>query len=182
MRNRLLAAGRIRSECDMGMPDKLSQLHTDISELLDQSYSDEQIVHRMKIPACTRMFSPLRANVMKWIPIKNTDTVLEIGADYGEITGYLCQQSKLVIAFEDDPVKEELIRKRYKHLQNLQFMTGDMQACIAEAQDHHVRYVMIHSPETAFKDKNALEAALKNIKACLPEAMIVFLCCNLFWA
>lgn len=37
-------------------------------------------------------FSDLRANILNWYPIKKSDSVLEIGAGCGAITGTLCEK------------------------------------------------------------------------------------------
>ena len=38
-------------------------------------------------------FSDLRANILNWYPIKKSDSVLEIGAGCGAITGTLCEKA-----------------------------------------------------------------------------------------
>ena len=45
-------------------------------------------------------FSDLRANILNWYPIKKSDSVLEIGAGCGAITGTLCEKAGQVTSVE----------------------------------------------------------------------------------
>ena len=45
-------------------------------------------------------FSGLRENILSWYPLKETDSVLEIGAGCGAITGMLCRKAGHVTSVE----------------------------------------------------------------------------------
>lgn len=64
-------------------------------------------------------FSPLRTAILQWYPFKSDSIVMEIGAGYGEITGYLCEKCKRVVAIEKYEKKAYLISQRYKERSNL---------------------------------------------------------------
>ena len=46
-------------------------------------------------------FSDLRANILNWYPIKKSDSVLEIGAGCGAITGTICEKAGQVTSVEE---------------------------------------------------------------------------------
>lgn len=63
--------------------------------------------------------SDIRRNIVSWYPFEKGCSVLEIGADYGQITGVLCQSADKVVAFEENREKREAILKRYEDFTNL---------------------------------------------------------------
>lgn len=71
-------------------------------------------------------FSDLRTNILCWYPIKNTDTVLEIGAGCGAITGMLCEKAGSVTSVELSRRRAEINYERNKHRDNLTIMVGNL--------------------------------------------------------
>lgn len=63
--------------------------------------------------------SSVRKNIVSWYPFEKECSVLEIGADFGQITGELCRNAGKVVAFEENEEKRNAILKRYEDLENL---------------------------------------------------------------
>ena len=70
--------------------------------------------------------SEIRENILSWYPFKENTSILEIGANLGEITGLFCQKAKKVVALEESKTKAEIIAKRHQNKQNLEIMVGDL--------------------------------------------------------
>ena len=69
-------------------------------------------------------FSEIRANIVKWYPFERNASVLEIGANFGEITGFLCETCNRVVALETSPQKALAIAKRHENKENLEIIAG----------------------------------------------------------
>ena len=81
---------------------------------------EEQIVFNNFIDA--------RENLLNWYPFKEGSDALELGAGMGALTGVLCRYCGSVTAFEHSSQEAEIIKQRYKHLNNLQVVSGDLNA------------------------------------------------------
>lgn len=64
--------------------------------------------------------SKIRKNIISWYPFSKECTILEVGANLGEITRELCQKAKKVVAVEKNSEKQEVIRVRNKEIKNLE--------------------------------------------------------------
>lgn len=63
--------------------------------------------------------SEIRENIVKWYPFKQNSSVLEIGANFGEITQMLCKKLSKVVALESLQEKRNAIIDRNKQENNL---------------------------------------------------------------
>ena len=70
--------------------------------------------------------SDYRSSIIRWYPFKEDATVLEIGAEYGAITGALCDQCKSVCVTEKSLFRAQMIKKRYEKRENLDIYVGDI--------------------------------------------------------
>ena len=67
--------------------------------------------------------SKLRENILSWYPFKSEATVLEIGANTGEITGVLCEKCSKVYSIEENQEKQKKIENRHKEKENLEIVS-----------------------------------------------------------
>lgn len=63
--------------------------------------------------------SNIRENIVKWYSFKENSSVLEIGANFGEITSILCEKVSKVVALETSKEKRDAILERNKEKTNL---------------------------------------------------------------
>lgn len=66
--------------------------------------------------------SQIRKNIVSWYPFEDECSILEIGANFGEITGLLCQHAKRVISLEKNIEKQKAIAKRNEKFSNLEII------------------------------------------------------------
>ena len=63
--------------------------------------------------------SDISENIISWYPFKENCTILEIGADFGQITGVLCNKANRVVSLEYLQEKKNAISIRHKNRKNL---------------------------------------------------------------
>ena len=71
-------------------------------------------------------FSGLRENILSWYPLKKTDSVLEIGAGCGAITGMLCRKAGHVTSVELSKRRADINYARNRDKENLTIMVGNL--------------------------------------------------------
>lgn len=69
-------------------------------------------------------FSNQRAAMLRWYPFDKDSRVLEVGAEYGALTGALCDNCRFVTAMTDTIFKAKIIEERYKKRENLDIIAG----------------------------------------------------------
>ncbi|MDE7479582.1 MAG: class I SAM-dependent methyltransferase, partial [Lachnospiraceae bacterium] len=70
-------------------------------------------------------FSPLRTNIIDWIPFKKTDKVLEIGAGCGAITGALAQKAGSVTCVDLSQKRSMVNAYRNRDADNITIKVGN---------------------------------------------------------
>lgn len=96
--------------------------------------------------------SEIRENILSWYPFKENNSILEIGANLGEITGLFCQKAKKVVALEESKTKAEIIAKRHQNKQNLEIMVGDLNNIkIEEKFDYIILIGYLENKKVDFK-------------------------------
>ena len=96
--------------------------------------------------------SEIRENILSWYPFKENSSILEIGANLGEITGLFCQKAKKVVAIEESKTKAEIIAKRHQNKQNLEIMVGDLNNIkIEEKFDYIILIGYLENKKVDFK-------------------------------
>ncbi len=91
-----------------------------INEYSQENYSD--ILEKDKRTNIAMIFSEMRANIIKWYPFDSNKKILEIGANYGEITQELIKQNHDVTSIEFSEEKIRCIKKRVKDVENLKLI------------------------------------------------------------
>ncbi|MBO7374722.1 MAG: methyltransferase domain-containing protein [Lachnospiraceae bacterium] len=69
--------------------------------------------------------SPIRQNIVSWLPIKKTDKVLEVGAGMGAITGELCKLASSVDAVDLSLKRSKINANRNREYDNLLIKVGN---------------------------------------------------------
>ena len=71
-------------------------------------------------------FSPERRNLLEWYPFNKNASLLEIGAGCGALTGLFCKKVNKVKAVELSKRRAEIIAQRYKNINNLEIIVGNI--------------------------------------------------------
>lgn len=87
-------------------------------------------------------FSPLRTNIIDWIPFKKTDKILEIGAGCGAITGTLAQRAGSVTCIDLSKKRSMVNAYRNREYENITIMVGNFKD-IEPHLDNDYDYVLL---------------------------------------
>ena len=69
--------------------------------------------------------SPIRQNVLRWFDFDKEASLLEIGAEYGAITGLFCENVKQVVAIESSEKSAFINKTRNDKFSNLEVCVGE---------------------------------------------------------
>lgn len=69
--------------------------------------------------------SGLRANLTEWLPIGKDETVLEFGADSGQLTGGFLPKARQVVCVEESVSRSRILAVRYAEASNLSVYAGE---------------------------------------------------------
>ena len=103
--------------------------------------------------------SDVRENILNWYEFKKDCTILELNANYGEITGLLCKNAKKVVSLESSKKYADVIEKRHKNKENLELIVGNYENI--ELQEKFDYIVIIGMVENL---KQAIEYSKKYLK------------------
>ena len=95
---------------------KMAQEGKSFEDLPEEEVSFPMIYH----------FSGVRENILNWYPLKKSDSVLEIGAGCGAITGMLCRKAGHVTSVELSKRRADINYARNKDKENLTIMVGNL--------------------------------------------------------
>ncbi len=77
-------------------------------------------------------FNDYRSSILRWYPFREGCRILELGAEYGALTGALLDRADHVTALVDTEFQERMIRARYSRRENLTVQlveSDDVSAC-----------------------------------------------------
>ena len=69
----------------------------------------------------------MRTSILNWYDFGENASILEVGGEFGAITGMLCRNAKKVSVTENVFRKAEAIQKRYHRMKNLTVYAGDIE-------------------------------------------------------
>lgn len=103
--------------------------------------------------------SDVRENILNWYEFKKDCTILELNANYGELTGFLCENASKVVSIESSKKYAEIIEKRHSNKENLELIIGNYENI--ELQEKFDYIVIINIIENLGK---AIEYSKKYLK------------------
>lgn len=137
----------------------------------NENQYDRIIAERNKWPILYHL-SNIRGNIVEWIPIENTSTVLEIGSGCGAITGTLASKAKTVTCIELSKKRSYINAYRNKDKDNIDILVGnfeDIDKEITEKYDYITLIGVFEYAESYISSKNPYETFLKTIEKHLKE-------------
>lgn len=133
----------------------------DIVKNYDETEFNSIISERKKWPIIYHL-SHLRTNIIEWLPISKEQTVLEIGAGCGAITGTLAGKAKKVTCIELSKKRSLINAYRNRNKDNIEIIVGnfeDIEKDVVEKYDYITligvfeyveSYISIESPHESF--------------------------------
>jgi len=71
--------------------------------------------------------SPQRRHLVDWYPFNKKETLLDIGAGSGSLTGVFCEKLKKVTCLELTPARAKIIAKRWSDKTNIEVICGSIE-------------------------------------------------------
>ena len=99
----------------------------------------ERVIQNTRSWSVMYHLSHIRENVISWIPFKDSDSVLEIGAGCGAVTGELARRCKSVTCIDLSRKRSLINATRHKEYDNLTLMVGnfeDIEPNLTEKYDY----------------------------------------------
>lgn len=113
--------------------------------------------------------SQMPENILNWYEVNNDASVLQIGVNYGEITGMLCDKFSNVVGIEASYKKAKAISKRYEKRENLEIIVGNFENITFKDK---FEYIVIYKK---IKGEKNLKELIDNAKKILKENGKIFL-------
>lgn len=114
----------------------------------------------------------IRKNIVNWYDFKENSKILEIGANFGEITSYLCDIAEKVTTIEFSREKGKKIELNNKDKKNLEVIVGDYleEIQLKYKYDYIILIGTLEYADSIMKDKQdpyykLLEYCKKNLKS-----------------
>lgn len=157
----------------------MRDISSEILKLLEKYGGD--IKTALRENSCLEYFyalSDIRENVLEWLPFQKTDDVLQIGSDYGAVTGLLARRCGQVTVLDENGDNLYVNERRHRQKENITYVNCRLE----EASDRLFDYVIfIGSLNQPYKTK--LQAAKALLK---PGGAVVLAVCNFngikYWA
>ncbi len=108
--------------CDGAVEDELLEI---VKTYPEEAYN--QVIAERKDWAILYHLSHIRTNIVEWLPITRTDTVLEIGSGCGAITGALSDKAQRVDCIELSKKRSFINGYRNKNRNNISIKLGNFQ-------------------------------------------------------
>ena len=103
---------------------ELSAFDATVLDILDKT-NYKTIGAEQYRPEYTAVLSDLRKNCVDWLPFRADDVVLELGADYGQLTGIIADKVKEVCCFEFDLIRTGINFVRNQGIPNITYYAYD---------------------------------------------------------
>ena len=103
----------------------MKEMSYELLDLMDQYGEDEEGISRIleteTEPWVLLALSPLRENLVEWLPVSPADRVLELGAGYGALTGALARKAGEVVVLDHREENLEVSRRRWRQMKNIRW-------------------------------------------------------------
>jgi len=117
--------------------------------------------------------SHLRANLTEWLPIKEGETLLELGSDSGQLTGGFIKKAAQVVCIDKSVSHSRILATRYQTAQNLKVYAGEPWECLERLNqkfDWIVAPGLLSQARMYFVGEDPQIEALKKIQSYLKAA------------
>jgi len=118
-----------KSSCYVLDDDQISDCDSVIATYIYNNMPDEDysnIIAEDKRYYTRYHLSDYRASILRWLDFDTNSSVLEIDAEYGALTGALCDRCSSVYVTESSLFRAKMITQRYANRDNLTVYVGDV--------------------------------------------------------
>lgn len=112
-----------------GEQENLTLIEKEIVKIIKENKKEDypEIIEKDGRLELLQALSEIRKNIINWYPLKEKSNILEINANFGEITEELCEKADKVISIENSKQKADAMRKRLEDICNLEVIVGKLE-------------------------------------------------------
>lgn len=148
-----------KEECDNNKtPEEYEEILEKIESCETNNFS-KTLGNKAKIKNILAL-SDIRENILNWYNFEKEASILELNANYGEITGILSKRVQRVVSIEESRKCASIIEKRHKDKENLEIIVGNFENINLQEQ---FDYIVIIGMEE--KIEKAIQYSKKHLKA-----------------
>ena len=152
----------------------MDDISYEILDLLKGRSADEagleEILKADNRPQVLYALSKMRENLLEWMDFSGTEKVLQLGSDYGALTGLLAGRCGHVTVWDSRDENLEVNRLRNKDRDNITYQSGTVY-CAAEGGNFDLVVICQAQPVP-------LEQLLEELTACMAPAGRLLLACE----
>lgn len=149
------------------MIELLERYQMDTGQIL-RDYSDLDYLYAL---------SDMRENVLEWYPFRQDATLLQVGSDYGALTGLYSRRVNQVVVL--DPSEDNLTvnRMRHQYADNIEYINGELAGLVNRGSESSAYdyVVMVGSLEPEFETQIQIAKSLLK-----PGGELIVAVCNRF--
>lgn len=148
------------SETDIDIRTYIENASEDYTKVLQEDTRWDVFYH----------LSELRTSLLQWFDFKREANILEVGGEFGALTGLLCDKCDQVTTIENSLFRAEAISKRYAHRTNLDIYAGDLDEIHLDRKFDYI--VLVGQMELVGKgssDRTVYVRYLEKLRAMLNE-------------
>lgn len=144
------------------------RIYTILNETKDHSIFSQELIAQIKDWPTEYHFSPLRHNLLRHFPFKETDHILELGCGCGAITRQLGESGASLTAVEGSLNRAKCAAARCRDLPNVRVYCGNFQDIAFEKEFDYVTMIGVfeYCP-VYFKGDNPVSQCLEVVKSAL---------------
>lgn len=153
----------------------MKSINQEVMALLDQYGSDKKTaLKRNRKVSYLYALSELRESLLEWYDFKKEGKLLQIGADYGALTGLFARKTGQVTVLDESEESLDVVKMRYPKTGNIHCLCGNLTDIADESLSADFDYVTLIG---GLKDPCAqqIEAAKKLL---LPGGVLFVAACN----
>ena len=150
-------------------------------EINFEYYKNNNIYER-KITEDIPKLENIRKNIVHFYDFKPDATVLEIGANVGELTGILCEKNARVVAIEFNKENAEIIANKYEKEEKLEIIVGNLQDIKLDEKFDYITLVgIVEYAQKLFEGNNPVNQLITFCKNLLkPDGKLLIATNNKF--
>ena len=152
----------------------MKQINKEIMALLDKYEGDlKKALRENKKLEYLYALSPLRENLLEWYTFRENASLLQVGADYGALTGLFCSRVKQVTVLDACEESLDVIKVRFRENANISYSLGGLLEAGSEEYQQFDYITLIGVLDETY------EAQIEAAKALLKPGGILFVAvCN----
>ena len=124
--------------------------HSEINLIKEQNEKDCKIDLGEEAYEKVIISSNIEQNILNWYPFIKESTILQINANFGQITRMLCEKSKRVVGFEKSLKKAKIIQKNCESNENLELIVGNWKNIKQEEKFDYIVMIGLELEEEGF--------------------------------